>query len=51
MVDPEGKPVGMWYSRRSLTTIRFEPDGVIAVSLPDPGSEPALMNRRPGGLH
>jgi hypothetical protein len=39
IVDPAGKPVGLWYSRESSPTIRFEPDNIIVVSPPTPDRE------------
>ena len=43
--DPEGKPAGAWYSQYSHTTVRFEPDNVIVVSLPSEKNDPFIMNR------
>jgi hypothetical protein len=50
ITDPAGKRAGVWYSLYSRTTIRFEPENVIVVSLPGPDSDPFRMNRnrRPG---
>lgn len=46
IMDPEGKPVGLWYSRYSRTTVRFATDRSMTVSLPDPAGESPL-DRRP----
>lgn len=53
IADPEGKQVGVWYSLYSRTTIRFEPENVIVVSLPSAENDPFSMDgsRRPGRLH
>jgi hypothetical protein len=50
ITDPEGRPVGSWYSLYSHVTVRFEPDNVIAVSLPSQQADPLLKGRpfRPG---
>ena len=45
ITDPEGKRAGVWYSLYSRTTIRFEPENVIVVSLPGPDGDPFRMNR------
>ena len=52
IADPAGKPAGVWYSLSSRTTIRFEPENVIVVSLPTPDNDPFLMDggRSPGFL-
>lgn len=48
--DTAGKQVGVWYSPYSRTTIRFEPENVIVVSLPSTASDPFFMDggRSPG---
>lgn len=50
--DPEGKQAGVWYSPYSRTTIRFEPENVIVVSLPSPDNDSFITHggRRPGML-
>jgi hypothetical protein len=50
IVDPAGNRAGVYYSRFSRITIRFEPENTIVVSLPGPDGDPLLMNRdrRPG---
>jgi hypothetical protein len=45
ITDPEGNRAGVWYSLYSRTTIRFEAENVIVVSLPGPDSDPFRMNR------
>lgn len=45
ITDPQGKRAGVWYSLYSRTTIRFEPENVIVVSLPGPERDPFRMNR------
>ena len=51
IVDPSGNRAGVMYSLYSRTTIRFEPENVIIVSLPKPDSDPFPMNgRRSPGL-
>lgn len=45
IADPAGNRAGVWYSLYSRTTIRFEPENVIVVSLPGPDSDPFRMNR------
>lgn len=52
IADPAGKQVGVWYSLYSRTTIRFEPENVIVVSLPSADNDPFSMDggRRPGTL-
>jgi hypothetical protein len=52
IADPAGKQAGVWYSLYRRTTIRFEPENVIAVSLPSPDNAPFPMDggRRPGML-
>ncbi len=52
IADPEGKQAGVWYSYYSRTTIRFEPENVIVVSLPARDNDPLLMDggRSPGFL-
>lgn len=52
IADPAGKQAGVWYSLSSRTTIRFEPENVIVVSLPSPDNDPFLMDggRSPGFL-
>ncbi len=52
ITDSAGKQAGVWYSLSSRTTIRFETENVIVVSLPSPDRDPLLMNggRRPGML-
>ena len=47
ITDPAGKTVGAWYSLYSSTAVRFEPDNVIAVSLPSKRDEPFHLNRDP----
>lgn len=42
ITNPDGQRVGVWYSRDSHITIRFEDDNVIAVSLPSQSSDPSL---------
>ncbi|MFC1895798.1 hypothetical protein ACFL0Q_03930 [Thermodesulfobacteriota bacterium] len=37
ILDPEGKQVGVWYSREVSTTVRFEPSGHIIVHPPITG--------------
>jgi hypothetical protein len=44
ITDPEGRRAGLWYSPYSSTTIRFEPDNIMQVSLPSPASDPFLMD-------
>jgi hypothetical protein len=44
ITDPEGRQAGLWYSPYSSTTIRFEPDNIMQVSLPSPASDPFLMD-------
>ena len=44
ITDPEGRQAGLWYSPYSSTTIRFEPDNIMLVSLPSPASDPFLMD-------
>ncbi len=44
IADPAGKQVGGWYSLYSRTTIRFEPENVIVVSLPSPDNDPFSMD-------
>lgn len=53
ITDPEGNRAGVLYSLYSRTTIRFEPENVIVVSLPGPDRDPFRMNRnrRPGFRH
>jgi hypothetical protein len=34
ITDPDGRQAGLWYSPYSSTTIRFEPDNIMLVSLP-----------------
>jgi hypothetical protein len=50
IADPSGKQAGVWYSLYSRTTIRFEPENVIVVSLPSPDNDPFATDggRRPG---
>jgi hypothetical protein len=50
ILDPKGKPVGVWYSFYRHTAVRFEPDNVIAVSPPPDRRGPLLWDRdeRPG---
>ncbi len=52
IADPAGKRVGVWYSLYSRTTIRFEPENVIVVSLPSADNDPFSRggNRLPGRL-
>jgi hypothetical protein len=45
ITDPEGNRAGVWYSLYNWTTIRFEAENVIVVSLPGPDSDPFRMNR------
>ena len=45
ITDPAGRPVGAWYSPYSRTTVRFEPDNTIVVSLPSESNDPFLLNR------
>ena len=53
IADPAGKQAGAWYSLYRRTTIRFEPENVIVVSLPSADNDPYSMDgrRRPGMLH
>ena len=53
IIDPAGKPAGVWYSLYSRTTIRFESENVIVVSLPASGNDPFSMegSRRPSMRH
>ena len=51
ILDPQGKQVGAWYSHYGRTTIHFEPDNIIAISLPSPDSGPLPYDRMPGRLH
>jgi len=51
ILDPQGRQVGVWYSLYSRTTIHFEPDNIIAISLPSPDSGPLPFDRMPGRLH
>ena len=53
IADPAGKQAGVWYSFYSRTTVRFEPENVIVVSLPARDNDPLLMDggRRPGRMH
>ena len=44
ITDPEGRQAGLWYSPYSSTTIRFEPDNIMLVSLPSPASDPFLLD-------
>lgn len=52
ITDSQGQQVGVWYSRYSRTTIRFETDKVIVISLPSPdeGSSSINIHNRPGRL-
>jgi hypothetical protein len=52
IADPAGKQAGVWYSYYSRTTIRFETENVIVVSLPARDNDPLLMDggRSPGFL-
>ena len=45
ITDPEGNAAAAWYSPYSQTTVRFEPDNVIAVSLPSVRSDPLILDR------
>jgi hypothetical protein len=53
ITDPAGKQAGVWYSLYRRTTIRFEPEKVIVLSLPSPDNDPFVMDgrRRPGMRH
>jgi hypothetical protein len=44
ITDPEGRQAGLWYSPYSSTTIRFEPDNIMWVSLPSPASDPFILD-------
>jgi len=52
IADPSGNRAGVMYSLYSRTTIRFEPENVIVVSLPKPDNDPFFRNggRTPGLL-
>jgi len=52
IADPAGKQAGVWYSLYSRTTIRFEPENVLVVSLPSPDNDPFATDggRRPGRM-
>jgi hypothetical protein len=45
VTNPEGKQIGVWYSPYSRTTIRFEPDNVVVISLPSKDSDPLILDR------
>ena len=45
ITDPAGRPVGAWYSPYGHTSVRFEPDDVIVVSLPSIGNDRFRMDR------
>jgi len=45
VTNPQGKQIGVWYSPYSRTTIRFEPDNVVVVSLPSKDTDPLILDR------
>jgi len=44
VANPQGKQIGVWYSPYSHTTIRFEPDNEVVVSLPSKDSDPLILD-------